>query len=282
MLERLGYWPRTASGPWAGLPTGRPHAVAELFACLGAVLAPEGFGRGAHLACVSTTVASPRLWVGSPDSRALPAALRAIAPAARGVLVNAYQCAGWVQALRVARSLPGIDRILLVILDADIDDLSWFDTDRVWGRSRQGVLAAELRREPLSPQRVHVSGEAVPGREVMCFGRAVARFQAPADGGVFFGPFFPARLRSVFALTTPGLRRAPDLYETYGHCFGADPWIGLAHEIRCRGRGRTMRATLGSLAYSGVVGLHEIDVAADCAVANFAASGNGFEGVRDG
>ena len=85
------------------------------------------------------------------------------------------------------------------------------------------------------------------------------RSLASALGSVVSPPFFPAATSSAFRRTLRGVDVLEDHHVRFGHCFGADPWIGLglAH------REESARYVVGSLALNGYHAISTITVAGD-------------------
>jgi hypothetical protein len=172
-------------------------------------------------------------------------------------LLQAYQCAGWGYAIRFAAQHTDCRWLTLTILDADLHELFSGEYEVNLGKVGYGVTTVALE---LPPGLVPPDCEGpLPnhGFTDMLHG---LRTRRKATGPVAtFLPFMPEALDGI-ARRSVGDRLAPNRHADYGHCFGADPWIGVIERLRAQPQTAPECVMLGSFAFSGYYAIASVQV----------------------
>jgi hypothetical protein len=250
----------------------------QLADVISSTIEPVTQGKQIDLLAICSTTVSPRFWHGAVEAKRSERGLIGGGRASAVVWCNAYQCASWIQVLRSLAPLAGLRRIGIAILDIEMDGLGWIEGRHVWAEWKEGLLHVILDRVDEHTHKSCFGACPEPGRELLSFGKMAGRFHAGCDSR-FFGPFFPGSFDSVLHSTMRELNVAPSLYSRYLHCFGADPWIGLAHAIKTARSALGDSVVLGALALRGYYGFHEIGLGSNCVIENFSDAKGCFVGV---
>lgn len=147
-----------------------------------------------------------------------------------GPFVSAYECASWGYCLRHARRiLPPGSYVTVSVLDLNVFDLTYWHANPNWGQSGFGVATMLFRLDPSRRLECNI-GKSMNGFGEFCLD---LRRVAGEDGtAMLIPPYFPHNIAAMYTRILPEARRLPNLTESRGHCFGADPWIGLIERAR--------------------------------------------------
>lgn len=233
VLESALY--RTADHWGALVPSGKQAMVDALGQVIGQQVeaAMQGLDRRDLRAnmVVTTMLDMPFTsgWLRWPDLRQ---AMRRHTDACPETLLSAYECSSWGFALRYAKSLekPGRELpplVLLTIIDINIFDLShWYENPN-WGRSGFGIATVVLRCSEDDKLSCNIA-KAANGFGEFCVD---LRSRMLADTGLIVTPpFFPPNISALYDRLLPPERLLPNRVDTWGHSFGADPWISLIEQ----------------------------------------------------
>lgn len=145
--------------------------------------------------------------------------------APQGIL-SAYLCAGWGFALRHLLRNTSITRAALLIVDLDLHDMEWQLEHPLTGLSGFGVTTL-LFSLPEDRRALPECSGPHPNSAYNEFVMALRRHETRAGTMPAFIPFTRSDLyRSALGALADG-SLAPNRHDVWGHCFGADPWIGL-------------------------------------------------------
>ncbi|MGJ7510352.1 hypothetical protein [Variovorax sp. GT1P44] len=172
-------------------------------------------------------------------------------------LVQAYQCAGWGYAIRFAAQHTDCRWLTLTILDVDLHELFSREYEVNLGTIGCGVttVGLELPSGLVPPD----CDGPLPNHGFTDMLHALrARRRATGPVATFL-PFMPEGLDGI-ARRSVGDCLAPNRHADYGHCFGADPWIGVLERLRAQPQAVPERVTLGSFAFSGYYAICDVQV----------------------
>lgn len=255
MLELTSALYRRA-GHWAGLSAEGAGPVSQK---LGALLADqlaqasEGIDRSKirRNFVVSTMLDLPFTsgWLKWPE---IAQAARAASPEDLpdfDNFVSSYECASWGYCLRyAAQELEPGEMVAISVLDINILNLSYWEGNSNWGKSGFGLATIVLTLDEETGITCNIA------KSINAFGEFCldmrSRAQTETDS-LLVPPFFPHDIASMYTKLVPEERRTQNLTDTWGHCFGSDPWVGLIEEVRAGGdwAGQTYTAT--SVALNG-------------------------------
>ena len=212
-------------------------------------------GFEAEAVIVASTILDCRLTASAGTLAGFEAALQARAGRPLHGIVNAYLCAGWGFALRHAMRHTGLRRLALCIIDVDLHDMQWQMEHPVIGRSGFGLstLLFELPPAALQPQCAGPFGNSGFNEFVMALRAHGQRHGAMPT----FMPFTQPALHATAQRVLHGVPLAPNRYDTWGHCFGSDPWIGLIEAPPTA----STRVLAGAIGFNGYYTLCAIDLA---------------------
>jgi hypothetical protein len=175
-------------------------------------------------------------------------------------IVNAYLCAGWGFVLRHAMRNTSLRRLALCIVDLDLHDMQWQLEHPTIGRSGFGMstLLFELPAGPAAPPQCGgpFANSAFTEFVMALRGHGQAHGVAPT-----FMPFTQPALHGTAQRVLAGGSLAPNRYDTWGHCFGSDPWIGLIEWLPQAAPQAPTRVLAGAIGFNGYYTLSGIDVA---------------------
>lgn len=262
MLKRLRYSPLPT--PFTRAEDDPRHATKRLAQCVGRAAAEferDGDGRADDY-FIGSTLGSHHL--SDADSSGVEYKAEIALHAGRPVdtAVNVYECTNWAFLIREGLGRSRITgsprRLLLQIVDCDVHGIEAAWRTRTYGNARFGILDLEIELNA-DGQDPGIALDVAPlSVSMLKFGSRL-RSVASSLGSAVSPPFFPAETSSAFRRTLQGVDVLEDHHERFGHCFGADPWIGLglAHQ------GDSARYVVGSLALNGYHAITTITVASD-------------------
>jgi hypothetical protein len=147
-------------------------------------------------------------------------------------LVSSFECSSWGYVLRYAHSLVRAGRPLpplmaITVIDINIFNLSYWHANPNWGESGFGVATVVVRLDPSGRVDCNVA-KAANGFGEFCID---LRNRMQADPTVIVTPpFFPPHISALYDRLLPQDRLLPNRVDTWGHSFGADPWIALIEQ----------------------------------------------------
>lgn len=174
-------------------------------------------------------------------------------------IVNAYQCAGWGYALRHLMRHTVVRRVALLLVDVDVHQLDWVLEHPVVGRSGFGItsLLFELPAEAQPPECGGPFANSAYGELLM----ALRKRNAGRDAALpTFIPFSRPPLYATAQRVVGKAALMPNFYAQWGHCFGADPWIGLMRWLDIDGAAAGCRVLAGAVGFAGYYTLSDIEV----------------------
>lgn len=144
--------------------------------------------------------------------------------------VLAYECASWGYCLRYAKRFlkPG-ECVAISVLDLNIFDLTYWDANPNWGQSGFGLATVILRMSDQDTFDCRTAKSANGFGEFCLDLRRIAKEDAVST---LVPPYFPAEIAAMYTNLVPEDRRTENFAETWGHCFGSDPWVGLIIEAK--------------------------------------------------
>jgi hypothetical protein len=143
--------------------------------------------------------------------------------------ISAYQCASWGYVLRhYVQNVPSTKYLLITILDINFLNMSEFTVNNIWGKSGFGATSVLLDIGKAVESDVVVSA-AYSDNHVREFLFAAKRY---AQGEIAL-PFFTSEIEQgsvkSFRSFLKNLSFQDNRFADFGHCFGSDPWISIAH-----------------------------------------------------
>lgn len=265
-LARLDY--RRLPTPFASADSCALQAMRRLAACVGdaaATFAQRAGGAFDYYA-MGSTLGSYHL--SDPDShrdtyKRLVAqhAGREPAPA-----VTAYECTNWAFLIRDglarSRALNRPQRVLLQIVDCDLHGVQAAWKTRTYGNAGFGMLSMDVQLDHRAAlPDIHIDSAPVSASMITFGSRLRAMGRTHTDARIS-APFFPEPTRGAFRKTVAGLNSLPDHHDSYGHCFGCDPWIGIGLAHDPDSSTPDQRYVVGSLALNGYHAIGVVGVAA--------------------
>ncbi len=221
-------------------------------ACERAGFAPE-------LLLLNSTMLSLALTMPGPATRRFDDAIARACGLRPAAMLNAYQCASWGFALRHAAFHRGVRRVAIAIVDVDLHEMAWQRSHPVIGDCGFGVttLLFETGRSP------RCSGPHANSAFNELLMAARAHQQAQGARPTFL-PFVRGQLAATATRLLARDSLAPNRYDRYGHCFGADPWIGVIERYRDDPQDAALLA--GAIAYNGYFTLSDVALDASAAL----------------
>lgn len=262
LLKRLRYSPLPT--PFTSTERDPRDAMRDLAERVGQAAArfeSEGAARADDY-FIGSTLGSHHL--SDPDSTAHDYKARIGFHAGRPVdaAVNVYECTNWAFLIREgldrSRMVGSRRRLLLQVVDCDVHGIEAAWRTRTYGNARFGILNLDIEVDA-EGQNADIALDVAPlSVSMLKFGSRL-RSCASALGSAVSPPFFPEATSSAFRRTLRGVDVLEDHHARFGHCFGADPWIGLG----LGHRGEAARYVVGSLALNGYHAISTITVAGD-------------------
>jgi hypothetical protein len=177
-------------------------------------------------------------------------------------LLNAYMCTGWAFALRHYLRHTDVARLAIAIVDLDIHNLAWQRRHPVIGPSGFGVTTLLLQ---LPADRTSLPTCAGPYAN-SAFNEFVLALKGHQARHGTRPTFIPFTLEGLAATARRLLGKdslGPNLNDTLGHCFGADPWIGLAQWLGSGAPACDRGVLAGAIAFNGYFAFAPMQVGAD-------------------
>ncbi|WP_444904496.1 hypothetical protein ACJJIU_06170 [Microbulbifer sp. CnH-101-E] len=149
--------------------------------------------------------------------------------------VNTYECASWGYSLRYyLRQNPAVRYVLVSILDANLLDLSFWQSNENWGKSGFGLCTLLLEVDSFRVEDI-TAGCAVTYNTTPEFATIIRKMASAGKDLTLSLPFFPENIRQIFTRLLSSFQQLPDLHERWGHCFGSDPWLNIiSHGVEGR------------------------------------------------
>ncbi|MEQ5870018.1 hypothetical protein J4E08_08895 [Sagittula sp. NFXS13] len=148
-------------------------------------------------------------------------------------LITGYECASWGYCLRYAlKELEPGDQIALSVLDINVMNISYWQSNPNWGNSGFGLATIVLTVGRENRVECHMA------KSVNAFGEFcldLRRVSQQQPDVILVPPYFPRDIAAMYTKIVPEAQRTENLVDDWGHCFGADPWVGLIEEV-ARGR----------------------------------------------
>jgi hypothetical protein len=222
---------------------------------------------------VSTTNLTPLL-VGDPAlaNRFLDKITRSCSLRPAAILAG-YECAGWGYALRFYSQHTAARRLLMTIVDVDLHNYSLLTSDMYWGRSGYGAttLLFEMPEQGLNVVTGHAphtrSGWGNHIRAFANLSHALKMRQLGSGRRHFVSaPFLPPEVRQTLERIVGQDRLFPNRLDTYGHCFGSDPWIGVIEWLQNAAPSVQETVIVASLAHNGYHTMCDVTVTPDTKV----------------
>lgn len=184
-------------------------------------------------------------------------------------MLRAYECSGWGYALRYFAQHTEAREVLISIVDADLHRSSMFELDGLWGRSGFGVTALLFTL----PERRDLSltigrSDRRPGtwgsdtRAFANLVHAIRQRRARPEQQMIFVHFMAKHIRGALDHIVGTERISPNRFNELGHCFGADPWIGLIDWAQGRSLAAPASVTAASLSNNGYHTLCDVTLTA--------------------
>ncbi|WP_444922478.1 hypothetical protein ACJJID_09280 [Microbulbifer sp. CnH-101-G] len=177
--------------------------------------------------------------------------------------VNTYECASWGYSLRYyLRQNPTARYVIVSILDANVLDLSFWQSNENWGKSGFGLCTLLLEVESFNREDI-TAGCAVTYNTTPEFATIVRKMASNGKDLTLSLPFFPENIRQIFTRLLNGFQQLPDLHDRWGHCFGSDPWLNIiSHGVAGRFQARE-KLLACSIALNGYYCTAEVSVDQD-------------------
>lgn len=141
--------------------------------------------------------------------------------------INTYECASWGYSLRYyLRQNPDTRYVMVSILDVNVLDLSFWQSNENWGKSGFGLCTFLLEVESFNKHDIS-AGCTVTYNTTPEFATIVRKMAIGRDDLTLSLPFFPENIRQIFTKLLSGFDKLPDLHGRWGHCFGSDPWLNI-------------------------------------------------------
>lgn len=175
-------------------------------------------------------------------------------------VANAYLCAGWGFVLRHLMRHTTLRRVAVCIVDLDLLDIEWQVEHPVIGRSGFG-LSTLLFELPAAAAALPECSGPHPNSAFSELMMAIRQHRQRHGASPTFLPFTQPMLSGLAQRVLTGDTLAPNRYDTWGHCFGSDPWIGLIEWLEAA-EAPPPRVLAGAIAFNGYYTLSDIDLAA--------------------
>ena len=142
--------------------------------------------------------------------------------------ISGYECASWGYSLRYAlRELQPGDVVLISVLDINVMNISYWESNPNWGNSGFGLATIALTLSEENRVECHIA------KSINAFGEFCLDLRRLAQGSeaVLLPPYFPEDIAAMYTKIVPQAQRTENLFARWGHCFGSDPWVGLIEEV---------------------------------------------------
>lgn len=166
-------------------------------------------------------------------------------------IVQTYMCTGWAYALRFIGRHTTVRRALIVLVDVELDNLRYHLKQSAIGTLGFGVSTL-LFSLPEERGTLAQTGGPFPDSAFKEFVMAVRSRHAKQGRKFTFGPFLKGEMGNMLdRLLGPADQLAPNRNEELGHCFGADPFIGIIDRLKSHPLDRPEDVTAGAIAFNG-------------------------------
>ncbi|WP_374562576.1 hypothetical protein [Ideonella sp.] len=215
---------------------------------LAETMARTGFD--AEALVVSSTVMTAAITMSAAGEARFFDAIEQVCGLRPQAIVNAYMCTGWGYALRHFLRHTDVKRVAIAIVDLDPHNLAWQRRHPVIGASGFGVttllatLPSDRSREP------QCSGPH-PNSAFNDFVMALKAHHGRHGAQPTFIPFTQGALATTAERVLAKTQLGPNRNAEYGHCFGADPWIGLIEWFEAQPPQSACSVVAGGIAYNG-------------------------------
>ncbi|MDM0077520.1 hypothetical protein QTH90_24150 [Variovorax sp. J2P1-59] len=241
-----------------------------------AALAGQLAGEQLHDACatagfvpetvvVASSILGPNFTSSSPAVERFVSAVETYSGHRPRGILNAYQCAGWGYALRHLMRHTAVRRVALLLVDVDLHQLDWMLEHPVVGRSGFG-LTSLLFDLPAGAEPPECGG---PFANSAYGELLIALRKRNVERGAAVPVFMPFSRPPLYATAQRVVGQEalmPNFYEQWGHCFGADPWIGLVRWLNADGAvdaSAGCRVLAGAVGFAGYYTLSDVEVRSD-------------------
>ena len=177
-------------------------------------------------------------------------------------LLNAYMCTGWAFALRHYLRHTVLARLAIAIVDLDVHNLAWQRSHPVIGPSGFGVTTLLLDL-PANREILPTCAGPYANSAFNEFVMALKAHQARHGAQPTFIPFTLETLATTARRLLAKDSVGPNRNDTLGHCFGADPWIGLAEWLATHPPAADHGVVAGAIAFNGYHAFAPLRVSAD-------------------
>lgn len=147
------------------------------------------------------------------------------------IFVNAYECASWGYALHYFLNKNNDYKYyVIVIVDANVYDLTFWDNNPAWGKSGFGITTILFEKTDDDSFTILTTSGAVenPLQDFcLCLYRSLSK---NADD-LLVMPFFESQIHDMLANVLKRFKMLPSGHSTWGHCFGSDPWLSIILNI---------------------------------------------------
>jgi len=152
--------------------------------------------------------------------------------------------------------LPGV---ALCIVDLDLHHMEWQLEHPVIGRSGFG-MSTLLFELPAGAGLLPACGGPYANSAFSEFVMALRAHRLHHGVAPTFIPFVQPGLYATAQRVLSGQALAPNRYDTWGHCFGSDPWIGLIEAAAADGPGVPSRILAGAFGFNGYYTVSAVDL----------------------
>ncbi len=164
-------------------------------------------------------------------------------------ILHSYMCAGWGFAMRFFARHSDVRQLLIAIVDVDHHDFTYHRGQAAIGRNGFGVSAILVR---LPENRATAVAEGpYPESAFKEFVRAIRAKFAEGGGRKTFIPFFRGELAAIAEKMVGADLLGVNRNAEYGHCFGADTWIGIIEWLDSDPPAAAHRVMAGAVAFNG-------------------------------
>lgn len=167
----------------------------------------------------------------------------------RGIL-TAYLCTGWGYALRYFMRHTNLKSLAISIVDVDLHNLDSQLKHPVIGPSGFGVTSL-LFSLPENRQNASLCSGPYPNSAFNEFIVALKKYEALHGAQPTFIPFIQEPLAGAAVRTLDKETLGPNRNAEYGHCFGADPWIGVIEWLDAARPCETVAVRVGAIGFNG-------------------------------
>lgn len=173
-------------------------------------------------------------------------------------MLRAYECSGWGFALRFLAEHTEARHVMITIVDVDLHRSSLLGGEEHWGRSGFGLTTLLLELPVCRTTRLTIGRSdrraGTWGSDTRAFANLVHAVRQRRDAGKqaqIFVHFMAKHIRGALEKTVGTDCISPNRFNEYGHCFGADPWIGMIEWAQACPADAPVSVTAASLSNNG-------------------------------